>query len=702
MTDEEKKQLVEAVITQLKNDGTDVSSATVVEDVSGVLYILCNDNKGNIVRVSPYTINQQANADLTETNKNIANQLLATPAADKVTITGRNEQSMRINFEVDIPAATTEKAGVMSAEDKVVTNSLICNEFTGDSLINLGFYNVVNKNIGDVMPTYLNGSSTKYYAIFEILAGTKVNLKTYLTSTAQGAVRPYVVCNKDGIITQMPDKLYTYDYTQGINLDINEDSILYVACNVENQSDFQLSAIGKIIERIILLEKTADDIIDRTDIVEKRLGEVVDKKQVYTKDEATASNAYYNLQGVEIGSSYSGATRSTAGRTYYTLKVDVKAGYEITIKTYTTSNVAGYVRGYCLTNPDDIVVDIAEAKTTLDFLTGKNLSVESDGTLYVTCTDGYQDLFSVKVITQKSEVSINISNIEKTITGYKDSVSYTKMFGLYLPNNKVVLNGASFSQYNGYFELAMKKLSINGTNESVAGTNIFKLANKLYSNPVFYKDFDVLIIAHVHNFDVFNLPTILENYTPSQYENDSIIGEYITTQAHISGAGGFENTTYTDDELYAIGYDYCIKKYIELCYNLKDQEGYDPLIGKPAQILLYTHWHDARVTYNESIRRLANKWGLYLVKEDENIGFSKKRIHPVANKQQSILYCNGTPWGSKTEVIDGVTYGFHPSGIASGEWTNFIQSNEAEMIKILPYIQIKRASILIDVFSNKI
>ena len=124
MTDEEKKQLVEAVITQLKNDGTDVSSATVVEDVSGVLYILCYDTNGNIIRVSPDTINQQANADLTETNKNIANQLLATSAADKVTITGRNEQSMRINFEGDIPAATTEKAGVMSAEDKTKLSEL--------------------------------------------------------------------------------------------------------------------------------------------------------------------------------------------------------------------------------------------------------------------------------------------------------------------------------------------------------------------------------------------------------------------------------------------------------------------------------------------------------------------------------------------------------------------------------------------------
>lgn len=62
MTEEEKKQLVDAVITRLKNEGTDVSSASVVEDVNGVSYVLCYDTNGNIVRVSPDTINQQESA----------------------------------------------------------------------------------------------------------------------------------------------------------------------------------------------------------------------------------------------------------------------------------------------------------------------------------------------------------------------------------------------------------------------------------------------------------------------------------------------------------------------------------------------------------------------------------------------------------------------------------------------------------------
>lgn len=147
MTEQEKKQLVVAVITQLKRDGTDVSSASVVEDVNGVSYILCYDTNGNIVRVSPDTINQQestnagaidslavsvetlktdlndTNNNLAETQKDIASSLHASSGADSVTITGKSNVG-RTTFSTDIPAATPETAGVMSANDKKKLNNL--------------------------------------------------------------------------------------------------------------------------------------------------------------------------------------------------------------------------------------------------------------------------------------------------------------------------------------------------------------------------------------------------------------------------------------------------------------------------------------------------------------------------------------------------------------------------------------------------
>lgn len=195
MTGQEKRQLVDAVITQLKNEGTDVSSATVVKDVNGVSYVLCYDTNGNIVRVSPDTINQQestnkdaikanataianetqrateaegslgihisrvgetvnkTNTDLTETKKDIANQLFAASTADKVNITGRNEQSMRINFSADIPAATTEKAGVMTAGDKKKVNASIKNI-------------AVNPNVDDVELDLEDNTEKTSHAVF--------------------------------------------------------------------------------------------------------------------------------------------------------------------------------------------------------------------------------------------------------------------------------------------------------------------------------------------------------------------------------------------------------------------------------------------------------------------------------------------------------------------------------------------------------
>ena len=62
------------------------------------------------------TVNK-TNADIAETKKNIASSLHASSVADSVNITGKSDVG-RTTFSAEIPAATTEKAGVMSAEDK--------------------------------------------------------------------------------------------------------------------------------------------------------------------------------------------------------------------------------------------------------------------------------------------------------------------------------------------------------------------------------------------------------------------------------------------------------------------------------------------------------------------------------------------------------------------------------------------------------
>lgn len=59
MDEQEKKQLVDAVITQLKSEGTDVSIANIVSNVNGIDYIVAYDKNGQIVRAVPTAISSE-------------------------------------------------------------------------------------------------------------------------------------------------------------------------------------------------------------------------------------------------------------------------------------------------------------------------------------------------------------------------------------------------------------------------------------------------------------------------------------------------------------------------------------------------------------------------------------------------------------------------------------------------------------------
>lgn len=126
---------------------------------------------------------------------------------------------------------------------------------------------------------------------------------------------------------------------------------------------------------------------------------------------------------------------------------------------------------------------------------------------------------------------------------------------------------------------------------------------------------------------------------------------------------------------YAIGFDYVIKRYLTECYELRNNpksKYYKSKYGKPALVVLCTHWNDNRTLYNTSVRLLAEKWGFPLVEFDKYIGFSKRANHPVTNEPVTLLYA------SDMQKIEGVLHGHHP---LRGE-------NE--------YIQRKMAAIFVD------
>jgi len=195
-----------------------------------------------------------------------------------------------------------------------------------------------------------------------------------------------------------------------------------------------------------------------------------------------------------------------------------------------------------------------------------------------------------------------------------------------------MLTGASFAvPENGWFELSCKAFDAEAINKSVSGEAIYHTANRMATN-TFYSTAelertDAFIIMQVHNQNVADDTWLKEDYT--QY------------------------TIPTTN--YAVAYDYVIKKYKDDCYKLKDDptsKYYGTANGKPAVIVLCTHWHDARTTYNSAIRVLAQKWNLPLVEWDTNIGFTKDVLENGV--QPSLQYAKDT------EVINGVTYAWHP------------------------------------------
>lgn len=199
-----------------------------------------------------------------------------------------------------------------------------------------------------------------------------------------------------------------------------------------------------------------------------------------------------------------------------------------------------------------------------------------------------------------------------------------------------LLSGASFaSPNNGWFEVGCDLLGAKPINRAIGGEAIANTANRIIDGTLYtieeLEDIDAFVIMQVHEQDVFDESQLKANYT--DYETP------------------FDNTNY------AAAFDYVIKRYLTDCYNLKFNEQskyYNSRGGKPAVIVLCTDWHDGRVIYNSSVRKLADKWGFPVVEFDKLIGFSKNALHPVTGEQVSRLYTRDK------QDINGETFGWHP------------------------------------------
>ncbi len=205
------------------------------------------------------------------------------------------------------------------------------------------------------------------------------------------------------------------------------------------------------------------------------------------------------------------------------------------------------------------------------------------------------------------------------------------------PKNMLILTGASFaSPENKWFELGCESMGAKAINRAVGGQSIASTANmmvegKLYS-PEELEEMDALVIMQVHDRVVVGDSLLLPKYT--DYKTPFDYGDYVRA------------------------YDYVIKRYMAECYELKNSpksKYYNTKAGKPAVIVLCTHWHDGRAIFNASVRTLAAKWGLPLVEFDKYIGFSKNTPHPVTGEQHSLIFSDDT------QTVGDVKYGWHPN-----------------------------------------
>lgn len=200
----------------------------------------------------------------------------------------------------------------------------------------------------------------------------------------------------------------------------------------------------------------------------------------------------------------------------------------------------------------------------------------------------------------------------------------------------LLLTGASFATpLNGWFEIGCQAMNITPINRAIGGKAISDTANQMAEGTLYNREeldrIDALVIMHTHERDVYDETHLKVNYRdyPLPFDRSN----------------------------YAAAYDYVIKRYISDCYALKDDPAspyYGTPHGKVPVIILCTHWHNARSTFNSSVRKLAAKWGLSLIEFDKHIGFNAQTVHPVTGASPSLLYAQDT------QELNGVKYGWHP------------------------------------------
>ena len=239
----------------------------------------------------------------------LANAISANIKAINTEITRAKEAEEKIDKRIDnIPLATTENSGLMSAEDKVKVNSF----FDYVNTIEDKHFDVSSLSVGNAN-TYNVGTTVSFGKLENWRNGTyrckEGQLIKINTQGNTGVVRPFAFCDKDLTILQTSGKDTGDGMLNGEFIAPKGTEYIVVNCKAEYVDNFSLEIIGHIA-----------DIAHRYEDREGSIDDILQNFTTYTGTALTRDN-------LAVGTFYRGDVGAVIekGENYQALSIVLKA-----------------------------------------------------------------------------------------------------------------------------------------------------------------------------------------------------------------------------------------------------------------------------------------------------------------------------------------------------------------------------------------
>ena len=338
--------------------------------------------------------------------------LTCTDSKKNVTITGKSMNG-EVVHSVEIPTATTEKAGVMSAEDKKQLYSTKPHTFIYNSS------SLSNGYVDGNADTYTKTATTalKYMAV-----SVEEGMKCTLTSVRRNLGYMYIIYDannkKISAYAGTNTTVLTQEFTipkGGVKLAVNCDA-LYL-------DSFALSIVGlpTLFSRVVALETESVNVDEKIAGIDNKILDVQKQTESIEQD-------IFNYNSTSLSNGYVDGNADTYTETATTalkyMAVSVEEGMKCTL-TSVRRNL-GYM--YIIYDANNKKIS-AYAGTNATVLT-KEFTIPKGGVkLAVNCDSAYLDNFSLSIVGNPTLLSrvmeLEKKNIEFDVLSAKNRIVYT-------------------------------------------------------------------------------------------------------------------------------------------------------------------------------------------------------------------------------------------------------------------------------------